>query len=1198
MRQIRRIFSAILVLLGVVIVVPAFAGLASAHHSNIAGSAVCDGTVSWTATSWSTGLEGTNTDILVTKTINGTKTDIIHGAFNAANNYQFSGTFSWPGNTSNITISSLPIATWANNVVSPVGSSVVVNKPTGCPGVPAVTPSVSCVNTSPGSGDGQVVLTLSNAAGQFGGSPVTFTVFNPDQLVTSKDYTLSVGGSTPVTFGPLADGSHTVKILVGQKDYSQTFIIECDSPLPAVTLTQTCANGDGSVTVTLKNTGGESVVFDITNPTTLVVEHVTVPAKGSVPKTYSGFADGDYKITIKVGTTDFSQSFTIDCDHPKPVVTSTVACANNDGAITITLSNVQGTEAVTFYVTHADGTIQAVPVGIGGSTSVTLGGYNDGPHTVKVTADNQDFTQTFNKTCDAPPTFSHTETCDNADGSVTVSMTNNGDDVNAIFVLAGISHTLAPGETLPITLTGYADGNQPISLTVNGVDKSFTILVNCDRPGTPAVHVSQDCANQDGIVVVTLQNVGGQLPLTFTVQGTNYVVAANTSVDVPLSGLLDGTQTIVITQGDNVFSQPVTIGCDLPPTAAFTQTCVNGDNGVSNGQVVVTLNNNGDDVDVVFTVNGVPTTVGPKLSATVTLSGLADGPNTVNVLAGTVKLGFDVITVACDHPGVGTISVVPTCVNNDGQVTVTLIATGGELPVVFMVNDIAHSVAPNTTQDVVIGGLNDGSNHIKVLVGDKDLSFDTTTSCDLPPLVSFSEACANFDDVVSVVITNQGDDVAVTFTIDGTDYVLAPGVSQTVPVGPLADGTNTITVAVNGVARPSIVVQSHCNPPFTVTAVCNSVDVSGAVTGHWFTLTNSGSADVDVTWNGGSATIPAGQSTTVSSMASPFVLLNNGEQIAQASANETTCVRTVTFTKDLKGAPATSETYTIQVSRLVDGSYVPETTFTINAGETKTINLPSTLDPAGINYKIDEINPGSANTSTISPNQLTLAGHLGETVSVIVTNGYASVQIDKTTSTSTVVPGGQITYSMQVTNTGGLTLNPVVVSDRLPANTELATASIAGGAGQCVLTQTTRPQLLTCTMSDPLAPGAVTNLITLVVNVDSTVAAGTTIVNQAMVHGAYSDGAVMSGIATEGGELTCIPAVAGTVCDLSAQVGVPVSEVLQASSPPVPTAAADAVVVQLPRTGAEHLREMLALGFGAILLGGAMLLGRRRLGAR
>ncbi len=141
-----------------------------------------------------------------------------------------------------------------------------------------------------------------------------------------------------------------------------------------------------------------------------------------------------------------------------------------------------------------------------------------------------------------------------------------------------------------------------------------------------------------------------------------------------------------------------------------------------------------------------------------------------------------------------------------------------------------------------------------------------------------------------------------------------------------------------------------------------------------------------------------------------------------------------------------------------------------------------------------------------------LSGHLGETVEVVVTNGYAAVQIDKTTSSATVVPGGQITYTLQATNTGGLTLNPVVVSDRLPSMMELVSASVAGGAGECHLTETTRPQLLTCTMSGSLAPGAVTSLITLVVNVDSTVAVGSTIVNQAMVHGAYAADAVLSGL--------------------------------------------------------------------------------------
>ena len=61
----------------------------------------------------------------------------------------------------------------------------------------------------------------------------------------------------------------------------------------------------------------------------------------------------------------------------------------------------------------------------------------------------------------------------------------------------------------------------------------------------------------------------------------------------------------------------------------------------------------------------------------------------------------------------------------------------------------------------------------------------------------------------------------------------------------------------------------------------------------------------------------------------------------------------------------------------------------------------------------------------------------------------------------------------------------------------------------------------------------------------------------------------------------------------------PVSNPIVASSPPVPpTVGSNAVVVELPRTGAGHIQQMLAIAFGGILLGGAMLIGRRRIGVR
>ena len=315
--------------------------------------------------------------------------------------------------------------------------------------------------------------------------------------------------------------------------------------------------------VTFTNAGGEAVVFDVTNPTSGVVEQVTVSANYSTTRTFGGFADGDHTVLIKVGTADFSQTFTVDCDHPLPEVFSTVACDNtHDGSVIVMLAN-QGTEAVVFHVTDPSTlVIENVSVAAGGSTTRIFGGLTDGVHSVAVTADGQDFTQHFTVNCDLDPSFSHSETCVNGDGSIDVTMTNNGDDVDALFVLDGVSYSLSPGATKVVTLSGLADDSNVVPLSVNGIDRSFTVIVDCDRPGQPAVEIAQDCASEDGVVVVTLKNIGGQLPLTFTVRGSNYVVPAGSNLEVSVTGLLDGPQAIAISQGDTDFSRPVTIGCD------------------------------------------------------------------------------------------------------------------------------------------------------------------------------------------------------------------------------------------------------------------------------------------------------------------------------------------------------------------------------------------------------------------------------------------------------------------------------------------------------------------------------------------------------------------------------------------------------------------------------------------------------------
>ena len=1218
----RRVTAAVLLLTGLVTTVPMLAGIASAHHPDITASAACTGVVSWTSTAWAgetdkpktakneNELSRTNADIEISLQIvsgTGTVPAVVHGAYSKANGYTFGGTFTWPTGATAISVKATARAKWANGVSS--GDSRMTSniaKPTNCAGAPSVAMAVSCVAGTPGNGDGKVIFTFTNnGVGPFA-TAVSYTIpaFNGTAATT---FSVAKGATLTKTYTPIVDGDYTVLITstTAPTTQTQTFTIDCDSPVPSVSNKTSCKADNGKVVVTLSNNGGESVGFTVTPPTGGASTNHNVAAGGTKKVTFIGLADGTYTIVITANGVNYDQTFTVDCDHPAPVVTSVASCddTSHDGSITITLSNLAGTEAATFNVTNPfTNAVEAVVVGVGGSTIRTFSGFSDGSHSVviAVPGDETNFTQTFTVACDLSPSFSYASECLDGDGVVTVTLKNDGDDVNATFILQGTQYVLAPGETKVVPLPPFTDGVKSIKLSVNGVGKNFDLVIDCDRPGQPAVDVTQVCANEDGTVTLTLQNIGGQLPLTFIVNDVPYDVPAASSLDVDVAGLNDGSTTIVITQNGEHFDKTVTVACDMAPTVDHSESCVEGEAGISNGKVVITLNNNGDDASIVFTVNGKLTDpVPPKSSLVVTIDDLADGPHAFTVSGGGKSFDFPV-TTACDHPGTPSITTEQACVSVDGQVIVRLTATGGEKPVIFLVNGKEYPVPANTTVVATVSGLDDGPQQITVIAGAMDLSFDVTVKCDVPPKVTAAAVCMNYDGTISVLLENLGDDVSVTFLVGTETRVLAPGEKATVTVSGLADGPYSITLSINGAPQAPIAGVTKCDPVVGVTAVCNTVDTEGVASLYWYTVSNTAATELTLTWDGGSATIPLGGTTDIASTTKPLSLKYLGVEIASAPAADVICSRGITFTKVLNGQPPTGETYTIRVSRL-DGEagYQEVRTFNLQAGVPVTVSLPSTLDPAGIDYKFEEINAGTAATSSLSPDQLKLSGNLGETISVVVTNNYSSIQITKQSLTPSVLPGGTISYTLQATNTGALLLDPVVIYDRLPAQVSYQSVSVEGDRATCALAESTRPQLLVCTMLDSLPAGAVTKLITLTVKADDNVASGTSVLNQAKVLGTYADTLVAQPVETD---LSCLPVVAGKVCDLSSTVGVPVGEVSQGGPTPTTTAAptttstisSSSPLGQLPRTGGSSTMPLLALALGLASFGVVLLVSRRR----
>ncbi|MGZ8736648.1 MAG: LPXTG cell wall anchor domain-containing protein [Nocardioides sp.] len=196
-------------------------GPASAHHPEITASADCDGKVTWTANSWSTGQQGTNPDIRVERSIaGGAWTEIAQGAFNAANAYKFSDSFDaglpYP---SSVQLRVKALADWANGAGGgQTFGPVAVTFPTDC--VPPAEAKPTAGITADCTG---FTATLTNLEGT---APALFTLVAPDG--TTEDVTVPAGEQTTRTFPVTEDVAQTVKILVAGKTLAEkTYTADC-----------------------------------------------------------------------------------------------------------------------------------------------------------------------------------------------------------------------------------------------------------------------------------------------------------------------------------------------------------------------------------------------------------------------------------------------------------------------------------------------------------------------------------------------------------------------------------------------------------------------------------------------------------------------------------------------------------------------------------------------------------------------------------------------------------------------------------------------------------------------------------------------------------------------------------------------------------------------------------------------------------
>lgn len=802
-RQGRLRLAAVLsTVVAIAIGVFAIAPSASAHHSEITASTDCSLQVSFTATSWNPGADnGVNNKVQVWYVVNdGPDTNatavVATDHFGYDNGFDFSGTFAWPSaGASQITVYVQEKVWWGpnENIAAPASPrSTSVTKPGNCPGTPSASTTVACAD---GNGTATVTLTATGGSG-----PITFNVTNPlTQQVTQK--VVQPGQSATVTITGLPDGQITIPITGGGKNLDQKVNVACDRPgTPSVDAKVACANGNGDVTITVANTGGEKdIVFVVTNPLNQQTTTKTVSPGQSATVTISGAPDGPLTIPVTADGTHVDQTVTVACDRPGvPSVTSSLQCTDGDGTVTITLANTGGDKPVTFVVTNPLNQQTTTKVlSPGQSTTVTISGLADGAVVIPVTADGKPMNQNLTVNCDRPgvPSVSSSAECVNTSGTITITLANTGGDLPVTFVVTDprnqstTTKTVNPHQSDTVKLTGFPDGTVTIPVVAGGTHLDQTLTVKCHFPGVPAVSVSHECQNFDGTATITLKNTGGTEPVHFVVR--NPVTNTDIVVDVPsggshtvtIAGLTDGQHVISVTADGKHMDQTVSTQCDHPgtPSATATDDCT-----ATGGLVTVTLSNTapaGSAEPVTFVVTNPVTqaqttvTVAAGASTTVELADIPDGSYEVAVTADGKALPSIAVTVDCQQPTVKSISISCT----EGGAIVTL-GNDGKTPVALTVSvdgvdQTSVTVPAGSTITVTVKLTEDQPTVItvkdeKTVVDEQTVTLDcqhpTTTTTEQPTTTVENTSTTPTASVLGIVQSRPNPAVAPQTTTPGT----------------------------------------------------------------------------------------------------------------------------------------------------------------------------------------------------------------------------------------------------------------------------------------------------------------------------------------------------------------------------------------------------------------------------------------------
>ena len=719
---------------------------------------------------------------------------------------------------------------------------------------------------------------------------------------------------------------------------------------------------------------------------------VTAPIGGSITNVASGDLDN---VDPTPGNNDGSStnSRVVTAVTPQADVAVTVSgpatvLAGENYTYTITVTNLGPATATNIIATNL------LPAGVtyvSGTGVASVGGSTVTFNTITLAANG---TTTFTVTVTAPASGSLTNRASGAATTPDPVVANNNGSAGTAVVLTTVTPQadVAVGKSGPATVFAGSNFSYTISITNLGPSTASNVIASDSLPAS---------------LVFVSANSGGVL-------GTNNVVSW------PALTLLSGART------------NYTLTVTAPAGGAFTNfasaTSPTGDPNPTNNvgtntgaQVTTTVT---PQADVVVTVSG-PTNVlaGGSYTYTVSVTNLGVSGAT-NVLA-TNTLPGGVVFISTSSGGTNTGSTVtwptidlPAGTGTNFSITVTAPPSGS------LTNRAAGaSITPDP-----IPSNNNGSASTAVVITTVTPQADIAVAKTGPATVlaggnlTYTISITNFGPSTASNIVAQ-DNLPATALFVSASSGGTLGASNIVswPATTLLSGATTnFTVTVTAPASGSLVNRASATSP---TGDPNPTNNVGTNVESVVTTTVTPQADVAV-GKSGPATVLAGAN---------FTYTINVTNFGPSTASNIVTVDALPANATFVSASGSGT--------LGGGNVVTWPATTLLSGATATFTVTVTAPASGSLF-----NSASASSPTSDPNPTNNVGtNTGAQVTTTVTP-QADVAVGKT-GPATVLAGGNLTYTISITNLGPSTASNVIAQDNLPTNAVFVSASSGGTLG-------------------------------------------------------------------------------------------------------------------------------------------------------